>query len=133
MGLYDSVKEVAGIIQKADNIELYSKILDVQKEAIDLIEENRKLKNKICELEETMNLKKSVRYIEDAYYIEKEDLRYSFPEFLEYNNLCKYIGCLHYKEPNCAVKEAVEKGKINKYRYDFYVRTLEEKMDGRKY
>ena len=56
LGLYDSVKEVAGIIQKADNIELYSKILDVQKEAIDLIEENRKLKNKICELEETMNL-----------------------------------------------------------------------------
>ena len=66
-------------------------------------------------------------------FIEKEDLRYSFPEFLEYNNLCKYRGCLHYKEPNCAVKEAVEKGKINKYRYDFYVRTLEEKMDGRKY
>ena len=66
-------------------------------------------------------------------FIEKEDLRYSFPEFLEYNNLCKYRGCLHYKEPNCAVKEAVEKGKINKYRYDFYVRTLEEKMDGRMY
>ena len=66
-------------------------------------------------------------------FIEKEDLRYSFPEFLEYNNLCKFRGCLHYKEPNCAVKEAVEQGNINKYRYDFYVRTLEEKMDGRKY
>ena len=79
LGLYDSVKEVAGIIQKADNIELYSKILDVQKEAIDLIEENRKLKNKICELEETMNLKKSVRYIEDAYYIEKEDGTFDGP------------------------------------------------------
>ncbi|MBM6837663.1 ribosome small subunit-dependent GTPase A, partial [Clostridium saudiense] len=66
-------------------------------------------------------------------FIEKEDLRYSFPEFEEYNNLCKFRGCLHYKEPNCAVKKAVEEGKINKYRYDFYVRTLEEKMDGRKY
>ena len=66
-------------------------------------------------------------------FIEKEDLRYSFPEFEEYNNLCKFRGCLHYKEPNCAVKEAVEEGKINKYRYDFYIRTLEEKMDGRKY
>lgn len=66
-------------------------------------------------------------------FIEKEDLRYSFPEFEEYNNLCKFRGCLHYKEPNCAVKKAVEEGKINKYRYDFYIRTLEEKMDGRKY
>lgn len=66
-------------------------------------------------------------------FIEKEELRYSFPEFQEYNNLCKFRGCLHYKEPNCAVKNAVEEGKINKYRYDFYIRTLEEKMDGRKY
>ncbi len=66
-------------------------------------------------------------------FIEKEELRYSFPEFEEYNNLCKFRGCLHYKEPNCAVKRAVEEGKINKYRYDFYIRTLEEKMDGRKY
>ena len=66
-------------------------------------------------------------------FIEKEDLRYSFPEFEDYNNLCKFRGCLHYKEPNCAVKKAVEEGKINKYRYDFYIRTLEEKMDGRKY
>ena len=66
-------------------------------------------------------------------FIEKEDLRYSFPEFEEYNNLCKFRGCLHYKEPNCGVKKAVEEGKINKYRYDFYIRTLEEKMDGRKY
>lgn len=66
-------------------------------------------------------------------FIEKEELRYSFPEFEEYNNLCKFRGCLHYKEPNCAVKNAVEEGKINKYRYEFYIRTLEEKMDGRKY
>lgn len=66
-------------------------------------------------------------------FIEKEELRYSFPEFEEYNNLCKFRGCLHYKEPNCAVKNAVEEGKINKYRYDFYIRTLEEKLDGRKY
>ena len=66
-------------------------------------------------------------------FIEKEELRYSFPEFEEYNNLCKFRGCLHHKEPNCAVKKAVEEGKINKYRYDFYIRTLEEKIDGRKY
>lgn len=66
-------------------------------------------------------------------FIEKEELRYCFPEFLEYNNNCKFRGCLHHKEPNCAVKEAVEDGKINTYRYNFYIKTLEEILDGRKY
>lgn len=66
-------------------------------------------------------------------FIEKEDLKYCFPEFEEYNNSCKFRGCVHYKEPNCAVKNAVEEGKINSLRYDFYIRTLVEIMDGRKY
>ena len=69
----------------------------------------------------------------DVTFIDKEDLRYCFPDFDEYNNECKYRGCLHHKEPGCAVKEAVEEGKINKYRYEFYIRTLEEILKGRKY
>ena len=66
-------------------------------------------------------------------FIEKDDLKYCFPEFEVYNNSCKFRGCLHYKEPNCAVKNAVEEGYINKLRYEFYIRTLEEIMNGRKY
>ena len=66
-------------------------------------------------------------------FIEKDDLKYCFPEFEEYNNSCKFRGCLHYKEPNCAVKNAVEEGYINKLRYEFYIRTLEEIMNWRKY
>lgn len=65
-------------------------------------------------------------------FIEKDDLKYCFPEFDGYNN-CKFRGFLHYKEPSCAVKEAVEEGYINKLRYEFYIRTLEEIMNGRKY
>ena len=66
-------------------------------------------------------------------FIDKESLKYCFPEFEELNNSCKFRGCMHYKEPGCAIKEAVENGKINKYRYEFYIRTLEEILDGRKY
>lgn len=69
----------------------------------------------------------------DVTFIDKDDLRYCFPDFEEYNNECKYRGCLHHKEPGCAVKEAVEEGKINRYRYEFYIRTLEEVLKGRKY
>lgn len=62
----------------------------------------------------------------------KDSLRYCFPEFSEYNDKCKYRGCLHYKEPKCALKDALEEGKINKYRYEFYIKTLEEIMEGEK-
>ncbi len=65
-------------------------------------------------------------------FMEEEDLRYCFPEFKEYNSKCKYRGCLHNKEPHCAVKNAIEEGKINEFRYKFYIRTLEEIIDRRK-
>lgn len=67
----------------------------------------------------------------DVTYIDKDDLKNSFRDFEDYNTKCKFRGCLHYKEPSCAVKKAVEDGEINKYRYEFYIRTLEEILDGR--
>ena len=69
----------------------------------------------------------------DVNFINKEELRYCFPDFEKFNNSCKYRGCLHYKEPGCAVKDAVENGEINKYRYEFYIRTLEEIINERRY
>lgn len=63
--------------------------------------------------------------------ITKEDLQNYFPEFRVYNNACKFTGCLHYKEPSCSVKEAVDDNRININRYNFYIKTLEELMNGR--
>lgn len=67
----------------------------------------------------------------DVTFIDRDSLKYCFPEFNEYNNLCKFNGCNHYKEPKCAVKDAVEEGKINKLRYEFYIKTLEEIINRR--
>jgi ribosome biogenesis GTPase len=64
-------------------------------------------------------------------FISKEDLQYCFPEFEDYLNSCKFTGCLHYKEPQCSVKNAVQKNIINKERYDFYVKMLEEVINRR--
>lgn len=64
--------------------------------------------------------------------MKKEDLKYCFPEFEENNENCKYRGCLHNKEPQCGIKQDVEEGKINKYRYEFYIKTLEEIIEGEK-
>ncbi|VTR83227.1 ribosome-associated GTPase [Clostridium perfringens] len=67
----------------------------------------------------------------DVTFIDRDSLKYCFPEFNDYNNLCKFNGCNHYKEPKCAVKEVVEEGKINKLRYEFYIKTLEEIINRR--
>ena len=67
----------------------------------------------------------------DVTFIDRDSLKYCFTEFNDYNNLCKFNGCNHYKEPKCAVKEAVEEGKINKLRYEFYIKTLEEIINRR--
>jgi ribosome biogenesis GTPase len=64
--------------------------------------------------------------------MDKNSLKYCFPEFTQYNDKCKYRGCLHYKEPGCTLKEAVENEEINKYRYDFYIKTLEEIIEEEK-
>ena len=67
----------------------------------------------------------------DLSFIPKEKIQYCFPEFLDYINECRFTGCLHYKEPNCAIKEAVSKNIVNTKRYEFYVKTLEETFDRR--
>ncbi|MFT8347851.1 ribosome small subunit-dependent GTPase A [Clostridium saccharoperbutylacetonicum] len=64
--------------------------------------------------------------------MDKNSLKYCFPEFTEYNDKCKFRGCFHYKEPGCVLKEAVENGDINKYRYEFYVKSLEEIIEEEK-
>lgn len=61
-------------------------------------------------------------------FIPKEELKYLFPEFDEYNNQCKFNNCVHFKEPGCAVKAALEAGKVNEERYNFYVKILNELM-----
>jgi ribosome biogenesis GTPase len=64
-------------------------------------------------------------------FIPKDEIQYCFPEFKPFIGNCKFTGCLHYKEPHCAVKNATEENNVSKERYNFYVRLLEEVMNGR--
>ena len=64
---------------------------------------------------------------------EKEELKYFFTEFAPYEGHCRYNGCVHVHEPGCAVKEALEKGKIHKVRYDNYLDMYDELQRKRRY
>jgi len=58
--------------------------------------------------------------------IDKYDLRQYFPEFGRHAGSCRFDDCLHRKEPDCAVRTAVETGKIPRSRYDNYLLFLGE-------
>ena len=56
----------------------------------------------------------------------KENLQYAFPDFEPYLGSCQFNDCTHRKEPGCAVVQAVAEGKIEKTRYDSYLRLYEK-------
>ncbi|WP_338637461.1 ribosome small subunit-dependent GTPase A [Spirobacillus cienkowskii] len=49
-------------------------------------------------------------------------LSYCFPEFRPFK--CRYTECAHDKEPQCAIKNALEKGEISHERYRSYLGIL---------
>jgi ribosome biogenesis GTPase len=60
----------------------------------------------------------------DLSEIAKDELQGLFPEFQPYINSCRFNGCFHRAEPDCAVKAAVANGLINQGRYDNYISLL---------
>ena len=58
--------------------------------------------------------------------MEAEELRHYYPEFEKHEGKCRFGGCVHRKEPGCAVREALEAGKISRIRYENYCELYEE-------
>ncbi len=55
--------------------------------------------------------------------IEKKKIKTYYPDF---NKDCKYRSCMHIKEQGCKIIDMVNSGKIPKWRYDNYIKFLEE-------
>ena len=58
----------------------------------------------------------------------KEDLAAFFPAFNHLYNKCYYTDCLHLSESKCAVKEAINEGKISSKAYECYQKLSEESI-----
>lgn len=58
--------------------------------------------------------------------IEVEELSSCFPEMWSRKDECRFRGCLHQNEPNCAIKKAVENDEIASFRYENYLQILKE-------
>ena len=69
----------------------------------------------------------SSMYVED---MEAEALKHYFPEF---EDACKFLGCVHIGETVCGVKDAVERGEVSRSRYENYRLFYQELKDKRRY
>jgi ribosome biogenesis GTPase len=63
--------------------------------------------------------------------MERNEIYHFFPEIFRISKNCRYNNCLHLDEPDCAVRNAVEKGEIDFLRYRSYLNIMEG--DDRKY
>lgn len=57
----------------------------------------------------------------ELYGIKADELWEYFPEMADTAGRCRFRGCSHISEPDCAVKAKLENGEIAKSRYDSYV------------
>ncbi len=60
-----------------------------------------------------------------------EEIEACFPDLAAFAVSCRFRGCAHIKEPDCAVLEALEDGELTGSRYRSYVRLREEASEPR--
>ena len=52
------------------------------------------------------------------------EIKSGFKEFRALSDACRFRDCKHINEPNCAVKDSLDQGKINPNRYQSYLNIL---------
>ena len=58
--------------------------------------------------------------------LESDELAQGFIEFKAWLGQCRFNNCAHASEPDCAIKQAVAEGHILEWRYQSYLRLLEQ-------
>jgi len=76
MGAIDNVKEVAKLVKKLGNMELYQQILDLQGEIMDLTQANRELRENVQKLEDKLSQVKTMNFNSPFYYTVCDDVPY---------------------------------------------------------
>lgn len=61
--------------------------------------------------------------------IDKDNIKFCFPEFKDYLTSCQFTSCSHTCEKGCSIIEAVKEGKIPESRHTSYVAMYNEVKD----
>ena len=73
MSLYDGIKDVANVVRKADNIELYQQLLDLGQIALDMQDQIRELKQENYELKRCRENEQQIERHIETYITLKND------------------------------------------------------------
>ena len=65
--------------------------------------------------------------------IDADELKEYFPEFHPFEGKCRFRGCIHENEPECAVKQALQDGFIAKGRYNSYLQLYKNLKENEKF
>jgi ribosome biogenesis GTPase len=57
--------------------------------------------------------------------IERHEVAQFFPRIWELSHDCRMPDCVHVHEPDCAVKQALERGELSRRRYESYLRIVD--------
>lgn len=114
MGLYDGIKDVAKIVQQADNIELYGRLLDLSAQALDMQEEIARLKRENEEIKRQNAIEKDIEYHIDPFLTRESDslpIKYCAACWIDKKRLVPLQELLfsNYQCPLCKAK-VVDKG-----------------------
>lgn len=61
--------------------------------------------------------------------MEKEEIFHFFPDIFKFSKDCRFHNCIHINEPDCAVRNAVQKHYISESRYKSYLSMMQEEED----
>lgn len=68
MGILDTAKEVAVLVQKLDNVELLKQVLELQGQIGELLDERRSLRDENANLRDALSLQDSLFFRDNAYW-----------------------------------------------------------------
>lgn len=120
MGWYDAIKDGIAVAQQVDNIPLVEKLIEAQKQILDLVNENQKLREQIREMQETTDIAGKIERHEDAYITLADD-----PDKHIYCSCCwdtkkmlvqgQKTGVGTYRCPSCGTNAYYDKAAYDKH------------------
>lgn len=79
MGVIENAKEIADLVKKIGDIDLYRKIVALEGEVLDLTREKRELEHKVEGLERVFAFTKTVAFQEPFYWVDADKTPYCAP------------------------------------------------------
>jgi len=66
---------------------------------------------------------------DSGHLTDKDGIQFLFPDFEPFLGGCRFPDCAHIKEPDCSIVTALSEGKLQKTRYESYVRLYEQALE----